>query len=362
MTLLSANAFCTSVGATAIVGNSIYVVVCDRTTPFNLRMMKSSTLGRTWREMDSAGAPSTTVSAEINGVASYRDGTFYVPIRSDVNVITVHRFLTATDTWTTSLGDASAGVGVLQQAGPLIAVRSDGDVLAVYGSSVDASDLLFSVWEGVSWTADISLLAATSGSASKVQSAVMDRNDILTVTYQNDELDDMQYVTIDAANTVSAAQQLSTSTPSGESHYWGHQLFTDGSNDHVYLTWPSGAYPGDLNVSQALLDGTAPHATLTSLGSVGNFDAHGVSFRHGTTPVLLFGDYNAGVIQMAIYNGSAWVVTTPPYTADDVVGGGSALGGMYLMYQNGTAIHWQWLVQPNAMRHPQHQLRPRSRR
>lgn len=362
MPLVVAGAYCPIAGNAITVGTSLYLVTHSRTAPYPTRMMKSTNQGASWTEMDSANRPSTNITFTCGGVR-YRNGIIYINRRSATNTLTVYRFDTSTDTWTTSIGNATTAAQAANAHYTQLHVRSDNDVLVVYTSSADPSDLMYARYEG-SWNSDISFADLTSGGASRCTALLMDRNDIATVIYNNDALDDMEYRTIDASNVVSAASQLAATTGDGAIEPTYPQVYADGANDYATIVYPSGTYPGDLNAARVLLDGTAPHATITSLGVIGQYDAQTVTWNHAGTPYVALNDYNGSQAYRGTYNGSSWGLSQISGIGggDDVVGGGSAFGGNYVVTVDASDVYWTWISQPTVGRYrrirPQFELRP----
>lgn len=320
-------------------GDALYAVV--ETTAPDIAVLKSIDSGATWTELDAANAPATH-NAGYPYDAYPVGTTVHIAYFSAANTITVIPFSTTTDTYGSSLGDATTGaasginIRVLQ--------RADGDVLVFYISSSDATLVRVARCEATVWT---DATAADMGNACRIIDAVMDRNDIATVFYNDSTANDTTYVSFTGANAASSAVDLDA-TSSGN---WFPT--TNTSYDVAGVdTWLAGYLDssGGLKAITVGLDGTAPHTSgseQTVFASSSGMQS-GSFFRFGATNYCVWYDASGTDIQyQTSTDGATWAAAVEFVNGTFLMGHANAvLGGVGVVYQSNADIIFDWIVRP----------------
>lgn len=315
-----------------------YYVVMEKTVP-DLAIYKSTDSGANWAEVDAADAP-------ITGNASYPfdsflyDDDIYIVYQSASGVSTVISFDPGTDQWGASLGNAtSASVNADQTR---ILVRSNGEVVVIFTTTSDPSDVHFSVYNG-SWTSDQLAIGLTTAGTTFVMDAVI-HNDIITVIAKDETNSDLLCVTIAADNSVSSVQTLNASVGSGK--IFNTSAVTAGGQ-YVVAYADSNGDPATYTLTLA---GVAPHAVSGPLVVAAKTITNTSGSTFETNGGFRFVWYDEGLTEInhADLNGS-WSALTQALDGTLLLGQAGALdddGNGYIISQNGTTVSFNAISVP----------------
>jgi hypothetical protein len=339
-----ANAGAWSARAAFAVGGAFYVVAQDTGASPRVRVYKSAD-GTSWAEQDAADAPAVAGATGAFSAAS-SGGFLYVASNTTGTTGGVRRYDTTTDAWETS--DLGSGFGTnVDFARPIrVAVRSDGDVVVAY-SATATGNLVYSRYEGTTWTTNVSVMAA----ASILADAVLMGSDRVLFAFADTAAADTTYRTLDAANALGTTTDFDNAAHATPLRGSAGVAFSDGTNDKVAVLGRDsggeldlyhgiqGATLGSLATVNAVTTTTAPQ--LSSAGTV-VFDAR---------------LYAVWATANAILYDSTTSLTTLTFGADTTLLSGLAdtdvapqwltgNEGLGVLYQEAGVVKVEWIVVP----------------
>jgi hypothetical protein len=324
------------------------------------QMFKSTDSGATWSNVDAANAPNGfsgaaeqnwNIDTEIHG------GVIHVLYRSAATTLAVARFNTATDLWTTSLGDCTTASPVPYQCS--LAIRSDGDVLVFHTDSAEQNNILYDVYEGVSWSSGNAFLTRTGSLTAYPLCAVMDSADICHVFFL-DPGDGTHYswLSIDGSNTLGDIVDIDTGTSVNVDRTMAANflIYDVAGTDTVLSTNVTANDDLDANVvtleaasaAGGLAAQTSDIHTGTDLGE--NILA---TFRHNNVSYIFWSEVDDSDILYISNNGSGWGTAASNQTTWKTLTGptalghvGPLLGGVGATYYDNGNVYFDWFIAP----------------
>jgi hypothetical protein len=337
--------------------NTLLALVTDSVTNGSLRLLKA----------DSFTNPTTfTLQGTPGGVTGGPfpycvatekvSGNFFILYFSSTTVVPSRWGNVANPSAVTS----STGVtGASSTRSLRAAIRSDGDLLVFWTSSADTVDLGWSRRELGSWTdAATGILSANSTLDNEVLAAGIDSTDRAWVVYTNTPVQDIEYKTVNSANTVSATAQIEATGPGGSAVPSGarYTLFDDAGTDKIVAAYASSVTGDIIDERTITLEADANTANLAAEISVEATTANvGLrtpvsTARVGTTDYAAWwGSANSGTIYYSTKSGGTWAARTAFATGItkliEIVPIGA---GLAVVYQSGTDVIFDWIVAPTV--------------
>lgn len=328
-------------------GTDLYLVVQDTGATPKVRVLKSTDAGATWTEQDSANNKAVTTATSAYS-ACLAGGVIYVVYGTGANTLTVAKFDTATDLWTTSVPGNPSTTAQRDTYSVRVAVRSDGDVLV--GVENASSVLVIARYEGASWASD----TMQSGALARPQELVVDSQDIATLFWAESTVNDHSLNTLSAANAVGTAQDIDATTGSSSSFQiksLNAEVYDAGGTDTVLCAYIDAT--NELDGVPVSLENAAP-----TIGAIA-----AISATTTTNPVLqgsattlkspvngdllaLWTQTGATVINHNRFTGGAWGSDTNWKTGlsanSFVVQAITHPSGVAVVYHDGTSVMFDW--------------------
>jgi hypothetical protein len=243
-----------TVGPHKAPNGNFYTVLSRNGLQTRYQMFKASDPTSTWTAVGGTLSPTVPVSNlnSSTGYATHLSGTVIHVAQAILNgQVLYSAFDTASDTWTVTNEVISAGADPQSFAGVAIAVRSDGDVIVLYGeASGGAENVYYARRESESWTADI---AVNSSGSSWAGAAILAASDRIHLVYRDGLA--IKARTLSSANalgteTTLASDSVDQLTGNGVSWSSGTKLAVifpqDATNRLKIATWDDGATPTNI--------------------------------------------------------------------------------------------------------------------
>lgn len=299
-------------------GGSTYLVLVDSTDQSLIEVWKNTNPGTdSWAEQDSSNKPTTSGTYNINAITCVLDGTniHILSMTGDnsgaINDVDYHVFSTSTDTWSITDESVANNIDVntaVTTWGLGIAVRSDGDVIAVYqGASdkikgtdygrIDFQVRVSGTWGSVTAVDDAGAVNYTHATCT------LGASDKTHITYFDGT--DIQHKSLSSADSLSSAETVNdtaidTSNPQSSLSY-----FNDGTNDLVYIAWKKSS-DSKAYTSTVTNDGTPSAETVVSDNTVYQDVLVLASDDANDTIHLLYADNTSQDLYHDENSGSGW--------------------------------------------------------
>jgi hypothetical protein len=276
----------------------------------SLHIMKSSDNGVTWRLVDDSNSPSVADVEALDSVIS-NDGEYLHILHHSTTTVEYYEFKMSTaasspDTWVTgNFSQVRSGIsGSIGQQCAQIAVRSDGDKIAIYNTynATDAEDELnYKIDTGAGWGSE-QILENESGYEWHWASVVMGESDLLHIFYKGDNntLGPIWHKSLNSSGTLSSRQAVDSDAGSSteyeaaltEAVYWddaGEEnigiVFLDDTDDELYSVVVKD--DGAPETRRATSDNTCARGETTGFGDSRSCVAT-LALRPGTKDIYCF--------------------------------------------------------------------------
>jgi hypothetical protein len=334
-------------------GTALYAVVQDTGATPKVRVMKADDRinPTTWTEQDSGDNKSITNVDYPFSSWLHTNGDLHIVAMSATNTLTHYLFDTDTDQWITGYGNVTTFCE--NEHSVRVVVRSDGDVFVFYTSSADDADIFYSIWNGSTWSGDLTILTATSANASSIIDSGVDSTDRTWVVYYDASGVDVTYVTISSSDVVSTPVDIEAFGPTSGSQNAGagYTLYDDGGTDKIIVTYLDDS--GNLSERTVTLESDAASGNLStevlveSLGSAVGTRTPVSTAVVGSVPYAAWWDDAAsGTIYYSTKSGGTWAARSAFATGItrlvEIVPVGS--DGLGVVYQSSSDVMFDWLI------------------